>query len=137
MQYVRRTALFVLEDEKGRLLIQHRSKDAKRHPNYWGFFGGGIEEGETPEDAVKREAKEELGLDLKDLKFFRRYEQKQEDGFHEKFVFIASLNCSIEELRKHQKEGQGLELFFSKDLDNLKISEYSLVIFKDLFNRKK
>ncbi len=137
MQYVRRTALFVLEDEKGRLLIQHRSKDAKRRPDYWGFFGGGIEEGETPEDAVKREAKEELELGLKDLKFFRRYEQKEEDGFHEKFIFIAPLKCSIEELRKHQKEGQGLKLFYLKNLDNLKISEYSLAIFKDLFDRKK
>lgn len=133
MKYARRVALFVLKDETERLLIQHRSKDAKRHPDYWGFFGGGIEEGETPEEAVKREAKEELGIELKDLRFFRRYEQREEDGFHEKFVFVAPSNKPVEELKKRQEEGRDLEFITSKDLDNLKISEYSLAIFRDLF----
>lgn len=137
MKYVRRVALFVLEDENKRLLIQHRSKDAERRPDFWGFFGGGINEDETPEEAVRREAREELGIEFKDLRFFRRYEQREEDGVHEKFVFIASLNDPIAELKKRQKEGQDLKLLYSKDLDNLKISEYSLAIFRDLFNRQK
>ncbi len=56
--------------------LQKRSKDAKRLPDYFGFFGGGIEEGESPEKALLREIKEEMGLDLnlESVRLFNRYE---------------------------------------------------------------
>jgi len=133
--YVRRVALFVLKDEEGRALLQHREKTALRLPDYWAFFGGEIEENETPEDAVRREAKEELGIEFKNLEFFKRYEFQQEDGLHEKFVFIAPLSVSFKELRRQQEEGQNLGLFSFEELKNLKISDYDRVILRDLFNK--
>ena len=36
----------------------------ERLPNYFGFWGGGTENNETPEEALLREIKEELVLDL-------------------------------------------------------------------------
>jgi|SRR5690606_2438226 len=56
-------ALIVPINDKGQILIQDRRGHKK--PD-WGFFGGSIEEGETPAVAVIRESKEELGLDLKE-----------------------------------------------------------------------
>jgi len=42
-------------------------QDRRGHkPPPWGFFGGGVEEGETALQAVIRETKEELDLDLTD-----------------------------------------------------------------------
>ncbi len=42
------------------------------YPFYWpgnvSFFGGGIKDGESPQEAFKREVKEELGIDLTDEK---------------------------------------------------------------------
>ncbi len=58
------------------VFLQKRATDAKRLPGYFGFWGGGIESGETPEEALQREMREELGLNLGVLRyeFFRRYE---------------------------------------------------------------
>ncbi len=52
----------------GQMLVQDRRG---HRPPPWGFFGGGIEEGETSLQAVLRETWEELGLHLSadDLQF--------------------------------------------------------------------
>jgi 8-oxo-dGTP pyrophosphatase MutT (NUDIX family) len=54
--------LLPYKKENGEILVylQRRDKDAKRLPDWFGFFGGGIEEGESPEQALLREVKEEL-----------------------------------------------------------------------------
>ena len=48
-----------IRNDKGEILLQRRSDSAK-----WGFPGGAIELGETPQMAVVREVKEETGLDV-------------------------------------------------------------------------
>lgn len=56
------------------VFLQKRDKDAKRLPGFFGFFGGGIEIGETAEEALKREIQEELGIDAYGANFFSKYE---------------------------------------------------------------
>lgn len=66
-------ALIVPINSKNKIFIQDR---AGHKPPPWGFFGGSVELGETALQAVLREAKEELDLDLNedDLVFVERYE---------------------------------------------------------------
>lgn len=49
----------------GKVLIIQRSSDENIFPNLWEFPSGKKEPMEKIEDAVKREAKEETGLDIK------------------------------------------------------------------------
>jgi ADP-ribose pyrophosphatase YjhB (NUDIX family) len=55
------TAGAVVVDEQGRVLLL---KHVFRTGSGWGIPGGFIEKGEQPEDAVRRELEEEIGLRL-------------------------------------------------------------------------
>ncbi|ASK86994.1 (deoxy)nucleoside triphosphate pyrophosphohydrolase [Sphingorhabdus sp. SMR4y] len=61
------TILFVvaaaLVDQNGRILVQKRPA-GKPMAGLWEFPGGKVEIGETPEAALVRELKEELGIDV-------------------------------------------------------------------------
>ena len=44
-----------------RVLLVRRAREGSDYPNYWCFPGGGIELGESPDQAAKRESQEEIG----------------------------------------------------------------------------
>ena len=56
---------------KGRLLLTRRARAP--YKLWWDLPGGFMETGESPEEAVKRELKEETGLDIKIKKLFGFY----------------------------------------------------------------
>ena len=64
---IRRTARVLLIDELDRLLLFQRQDPTNPSDIYWCPVGGGIEPGESPEDAARREVKEETGLTDFDL----------------------------------------------------------------------
>jgi 8-oxo-dGTP diphosphatase len=64
-------SVLILYGPDGKILLQHRTKDAPTYPDYWALFGGGIEEGESAEQAIKRESIEELGYELTSPSFYK------------------------------------------------------------------
>lgn len=54
-----RAGIILIENDKVALIERHRAGR-----DYYVFPGGGVDEGETPEQAAAREAKEELGVDV-------------------------------------------------------------------------
>jgi mutator protein MutT len=61
------TAGAIITDVQGRvLLLKHRFRPGSD----WGMPGGFIEAGEQPEEALRRELREEAGLEVEKLKLF-------------------------------------------------------------------
>jgi 8-oxo-dGTP pyrophosphatase MutT (NUDIX family) len=58
----------------GRYLMQLRDqKPGIFYPGHWGVFGGAIDMGETPEQALSRELQEELGLATSLVRYFTAF----------------------------------------------------------------
>lgn len=70
----------VVADGKGRVLMLRRAKSREHAPGKWEFIGGEVEEGESPEEAVKREVCEEVGLEVEVVKELGRYEHEGKGG---------------------------------------------------------
>ena len=71
---MKQIAQVLLFDRNHRLLIYLRDdKPEIPFPNHWDFFGGHLEKGETPEQALVREVNEELGVELTAWQLFRIY----------------------------------------------------------------
>lgn len=52
---------------EGRVLLRHRSPDRARFPDAWDLPGGLLESGESAAEALVRELREELGIEIEAL----------------------------------------------------------------------
>lgn len=65
------TVVFFCHDGKGKLLMYLRTDKCRDEHNTWDVGGGSMEFGETFEQAVRREVKEEYGAEAINLNFIR------------------------------------------------------------------
>ncbi len=83
------------------------------YPNCWDIPGGGLEKGETPQQTIIREMKEETELDLHAPKLFNTYIKF--DRIEYTFWQTADLDLSKTPLH----EGQMLRWFSEEEIENL------------------
>jgi 8-oxo-dGTP diphosphatase len=105
---MKQIAMVLLFDRFNRLLVYLRDdKPEIPFPNHWDFFGGHLEQGETPEQALVREIKEEIGVDLKQWAFLKHYVCAEGDTYPNiKYLYWAKIDKIAEELTLY--EGQRL-----------------------------
>ncbi len=83
----------IILNEKNEMLLEKRSPTKKQSPNKWALCAGHIDAGETPDDTIIREIKEEIGLDvsIKDLEFIKvakRTVKFSENQYNNAFLYI-------------------------------------------------
>lgn len=133
---LRRVALIVPYNRNFNVILQRRRGyiDKPTDKDY-GFFGGGLEKGESVKEALKREIKEELTLDFENInsfKFFKtyKYEIKEKDFRCELNVFLCDMKDVI---NMNVKEGKQITLAIEKAI-NLNISEMDKKVLTDIKN---
>jgi 8-oxo-dGTP diphosphatase len=86
------TLCYVKDANNGTTLMLHRiKKENDMHEGKWNGLGGKFEMGESPEECVIREIKEESGLDIKNPKLNGFITFPAFDGFEDWYVFIFSV----------------------------------------------
>jgi ADP-ribose pyrophosphatase YjhB (NUDIX family) len=75
------TASALLLDEEGKVLLARRAQDPGA--DLWDLLGGFVDEGEAPLAALKRELREETGLEIEPGEFLGGYPDRYgEDGIY-------------------------------------------------------
>lgn len=107
-----------LINEYGKVLINERPV-GKDYAGYWEFPGGKVDEGETPEEAIIRELKEEINIDvsgscLAPLSFT----EKQYDNY---YVVVLLYVCRRWNGHIMPMERQELAWVNPKEIDNFNL----------------
>ncbi len=64
VQYIGVSVGVMLFDDCGQVFLSKRSQNSKNERGCWEFPGGSVEFGERLRDAIKREVKEEFGVEI-------------------------------------------------------------------------
>ena len=120
----RDVSVFILYTTAGRILLQHRTPDAFSLPNYWAFFGGGIERGESPEQALEREALEELSYQVRNPRYLMAQTVRDSQDESIKYVFVEQYQDQPLVLG----EGQAMGWFSPDETHELKMIEHDRIV---------
>lgn len=64
----------IVRPSDNKTFVTERSLNKEFSPGKWETVGGKVERGETVEEALKREVKEELGVEIKAHRYFGEYQ---------------------------------------------------------------
>jgi 8-oxo-dGTP diphosphatase len=95
----------------------------------WDAPGGHVEQGETPEQCIVREMKEEIGLDLQGFQLFSvtEFDDRTE------YTFWQKLNLDVDKIRL--TEGQRLKWFTKDEASRTELAYGFNRIVEDFFER--
>lgn len=121
-----KVAVAIIFDQEQRVLITRRPVHAA-HGGMWEFPGGKLEANELPEQALVREIKEEVGIDILDYRFFTEVTHSYDAQVVHLLVFIITCYEGKPRCRESQL---ALRWVSVDDLDNYQFPEANIRIIE-------
>lgn len=124
----------LIKNEVG-YLVTKRSKEETTFPEYWDIPGGLVEYGELPREALIRETKEEIGLDIIPTKVIHEDSNfdKTKNLVFIRLVYLCELKSKIEDIVLKEDEHSEYKFINSlSELESEKISPFLIEVFNNL-----
>ena len=130
-----RIIVHALINAKNGYLVTKRSKEETTFPEYWDIPGGLAETGELPREAVIRETKEEVGLDIMPTSVIHEDSNldKSKNIIFIRLVYLCELKSKIDDIILQEEEHSEYKFISTlEDLKNEKISPFLIEVFNNL-----
>ncbi|TGL62110.1 NUDIX hydrolase [Leptospira ognonensis] len=122
----------LIQDAKGKVLLIQQKKNTS---GYWLLPGGGIEFGESAEEALKRELKEELDLEVTKSSFLLVNESIDPNRKRHliQLVFLVQVKALLPKLNPKEKAISGFGYFTNVEIQKMDLRPD----IKEYFKKKK
>lgn len=122
---IRVVCAIIFKDDK---ILLTRRKKGKSLEGFWEFPGGKVEKEETDTIALKRELKEELGLEISELNYF----SENKHDYNTFSIHLVAYKCKA--LRNPNKlvDHDKFEWVIVNELGNFNLAEADRPLLKEL-----
>jgi len=127
-KYTGKTATAIIPFPENKILLIKRN--TKPFVGFWALPGGRMDPGETIEETVVRECKEETGLDIVVVRKVGEYVEKgiKDDIEYEYYPTCFGVKVVGGEMKRQESEIQEIQLFTLNGLPNLLAFEHDKMI---------
>ncbi len=89
-------------NSENKILIQKRAPEKKLEPNVWAMTGGSVIKGESSLETLKRETKEELGIDLDINKAIKNKHYKSRNVWLDEYIVKQDIDLNKVIMQKEE-----------------------------------
>jgi 8-oxo-dGTP diphosphatase len=131
---MKKIAAIILENDNREFLLYLRdNKPGIPFPDHWDLIGGHVEENETPEEALVREVKEELDIELKEYSLYKIFECNEGDVYpNVKYIYTGKISIPLEKITL--LEGVRARYFSRNEIPGVKFANILKDIMIDYIN---
>ncbi|MFQ6020727.1 MAG: NUDIX hydrolase [Candidatus Aenigmatarchaeota archaeon] len=119
----------IILNNKGQILLVKRS--TKTEFGKWGLVGGWMEWGETVKEALKREVKEEIGVEIEVVKFVGKYYDAKDRHPTKSSIGLPHICKIVKGEPKPVSEVSEVRWFSSEEIKNLDMAYDHKQMLKD------